>query len=1594
LIRWLPTTAQAGNHDVVIRVTDQAGNETTQAFTLLVSIETPNRAPTISSRPILGATIGREYSYTVVARDPDGDPLSFALSSAPSGMTIDTSGQITWTPSAPAQTTVTIEVTDARGGIAVQSYTITARANQAPIVEPIPNATAALQGTFRTVVRATDPEGDALTFSLVQAPAGMTIDNEGRISWTPTGNPRTEVVRVQVADTSGLSASTEFTLSLILDNEAPRVNLTLSRTTVQFGTSVQVHVTATDNVGIGSLHLTVTQNGITSEVPLNASGIATFTPPGLGRYTFTATATDTTGNTATATADLFASDPNAQSDVRSSFTRLEMLTAPETYQTFAPSDDTGDPIPELSYLTDVYGTIESVGQPLAYWRLLMARGGEVDIFNVDPNDPAWQVIGSGESLVTDGKLGTFDPTMLPNDSYVLALVAYDVTGSGWMQPSLVSVTGNAKLGDFRLEFTDLTLPLNGIPITINRIYDTKDSRTSGDFGYGWSLGVRDAKIRETVSASEQFIPGRTKVYLTAPDGNRVGFTYHEVNPQGSWFGTIWRAEFRSDAGHNYKLTIPDTTVTRGGILGALGGEGINPSYYILTTPDGTKYEYDQATGLKKISDTNGNTVTFTPNAITHSGGRVISLERDGSGRITAIRLPDGNVGVRYRYNAAGDLIEVKQITQTTPNEQALTSTITYRTDRAHYLDEYTDANGNRAVKTVYDASSRLVGVTDANGNTASQEFDPANFTETVRDARGNPTHITYNERGNVTRSVQPTEFGDIVLEYEYADPNNPDKETKIINGRGYVTTRSHDASGNLLAETTPDGTTSYQYNSLNKLTQVTDTLGRVTAYGYDLVGNLIRVVTPNGEASSFTYDNLGRVATFTDFAGNITTFTDYCSCGRPLTIINPDGSIRTSESNQYSQVTMSVDERGFVTRNEYDNQGRLIKVIDGEGNATRYEYTGANQTKVIDALGNVTRYEYDALNRRTKIIDAEGGIVSFTYDANGNQETVIDPVGNVTRFKYDAANRVKEEIDPLGKSKFFEYDAAGNKVETTDRNGRVRQFDYDGMNRQTAELWLDATGSTIRTITSEFDSAGNLLRTADPDAVLSYTYDGLNRMTTATTNYPGTNVAPFTLFYAYDSNGNVTSVTDNTGVVVASTYDNRNRLDTRTWSGGGIDAASVKYTYFANSQVDTLTRYADITQTNKVGQSSYTYLENGLTESITHKDGTGAVLAGYVYTYNPAGLLTLETHHGDTYNYGYDKTNQLLTVNKNGSLFESFSYDANGNRKTSTGPNGNQTYAPAGPGNQLLNDGLFAYTYDNEGNLQTKTELATGNMTTYTWDHRNRLTKVEERTAGGIIVSVSEYAYDPIGRRILQKVNGHSLYTVYDGEHAWSDVKDGAVVARYLFGNKIDNILARWKPNSGTAWYLGDKLGTIRDLVNATGTTINQIDYSAFGQILGQTSAAVDNRYTFTGRERDNAIGDYYYRARYYSSSVGKFTQFDPIGFASGDFNNYRYVLNRPNAATDAYGTNVLFEQALIAGLEVIVLNAAVVSACSIYNGDGEANPFTSGGVGSPIAFGVIATIFVYLELRRGRFIQAAEIVEVLKVGGSIEDILQCQLTE
>ncbi|GIW93882.1 MAG: hypothetical protein KatS3mg110_1923 [Pirellulaceae bacterium] len=83
---------------------------------------------------------------------------------------------------------------------------------------------------------------------------------------------------------------------------------------------------------------------------------------------------------------------------------------------------------------------------------------------------------------------------------------------------------------------------------------------------------------------------------------------------------------------------------------------------------------------------------------------------------------------------------------------------------------------------------------------------------------------------------------------------------------------------------------------------------------------------------------------------------------------------------------------------------------------------------------------------------------------------------------------------------------------------------------------------------------------------------------------------------------------------------------------------------------------------------------------------------------------------------------------------------------------------------------------------------------------------------------------------------------------------------------------------------------------------VNHLRYEAFGRITSETNAAVDFLFAFTGRERDEESGLFYYRARYYDPAVGRFISEDPLGFAAGDGNLARYVKNSPPQYRDSTG--------------------------------------------------------------------------------------------
>ena len=183
-------------------------------------------------------------------------------------------------------------------------------------------------------------------------------------------------------------------------------------------------------------------------------------------------------------------------------------------------------------------------------------------------------------------------------------------------------------------------------------------------------------------------------------------------------------------------------------------------------------------------------------------------------------------------------------------------------------------------------------------------------------------------------------------------------------------------------------------------------------------------------------------------------------------------------------------------------------------------------------------------DRQITTTDPTGGTTVTQYDDLGNVLSITDPVGNTTTYTYDERNRVTSDTNELGYIRTFVYDAVGNQVATTDRNGRERSFTYDALNRQIEENWLNDEGNTIRTTTSTYDAASQLIAISDPDSSYTLEYDQLGRLI-AIDNAGTPGVANVVLNYTYDNNGNIIEVRDtingvDSGITTYS-YDELNR---------------------------------------------------------------------------------------------------------------------------------------------------------------------------------------------------------------------------------------------------------------------------------------------------------------------------------------------------------------------------------------------------------------------------------------------------------------------
>ncbi|RLA20812.1 MAG: hypothetical protein DRQ56_02265, partial [Gammaproteobacteria bacterium] len=896
VLDWVPSDVQLGEHPVALKAYDGRGGSATQSFTLTVLALSNNLPPQISSTPATTTNVGASYSYQLVAHDPEGDPLTYSLNSAPVGMTMDGAGHVTWTPIGGQEGLhgVAVTASDGAGGTATQSYTLAvddgtgAIGNLPPVISSTPPNQVSAGTLYQYQVSANDPEGGALAYQLIIAPAGAAVSNSGLVSWTPqSADIGSQAIVVEVSDLGGATIQQHYTLSVLgtAGNQTPQIQ-SLPATTAKVGLTYEHQILASDADGdILSYSLTAAPTGAS----ISNTGLMAWTPATVGTQSMTVRVSDgiawtelgwtiavepastelganilltpevadagtaitvqvvPTGAAGAATASITVDGVNVALDTSNSATIIETVigvheiaariedaydttTVRKTFYIRDPDDATAPLVSidnivsgqEITAPVDIVATISD--DNLSSWSLLLYRMS-------DPGNPL--ELAAGATAVSNAVIAQLDPTLLLNGQYSLQLEALDASRNTSVDAHHVRLTGEMKVGNFAFTLTDLDIPVSGIPITVNRTYDSRQRQQNLDFGYGWSLDYQNIKVEESRpissgwSLNEYYYGplgavvdfcveplGTPLVTITLPSGKVETFEVH-ATPECNQFLPLTDVEFNFVPVDGTTSTLEQTDYstlrfTGGKLIEIAGDQQPDPSHYVLTTKAGFVYVLDQAVGIDTITDPNGNTLTYTDNGIFHSDGKSVLFERDGNGQITAIIDPSG-ARTEYLRDSNGDLT-----TATDP----LNAASTYTYNSGHGLLEMFDPLGRKLLKNIYDDDGRLIAQEDGDGNRTDFNHDIAGRLSIITDRNGYATQLFFDDEGNVTDSIDPY---------------------------GEITSFTFDADGNQTSQTDALGNTRYATfnNRRDQLTQ-TDELGHTVSFSYNQRGQELTIEDARG----------------------------------------------------------------------------------------------------------------------------------------------------------------------------------------------------------------------------------------------------------------------------------------------------------------------------------------------------------------------------------------------------------------------------------------------------------------------------------------------------------------------------------------------------------------------------------------------------------------------------------------------------------------------------------------------------------------------------------------------------------------------------
>lgn len=878
---------------------------------------------------------------------------------------------------------------------------------------------------------------------------------------------------------------------------------------------------------------------------------------------------------------------------------------------------------------------------------------------------------------------------------------------------------------------------------------------------------------------------------------------------------------------------------------------------------------------------------------------------------SGIRLIDPDGSVLTAYDGSGR--PEKMI-----NVRTGVEVLTFEYDEMGLLSGLVNPLGER-VTIERDANGAPSAIEGYFGLRTDLEVNQAGFLSGVTYADGSSRIFETDDNGLITAYVdgrgQRTEY-EFAADGGLARVDHPDGSWKTFEaGRSTVTMETSDGRSMVYARGDSGFTARQTTDAAGRTWQRTRTIDGVTT-----------TLRPDGVVTRTSRSDDPRF-------GGQARYTSSMEIEQPNGLVSRTLVERQADYNPEDLLDVEQT-RDLLTVNDktwesvYDTASRTLTMTSPEGRT---------QTAVFDEFGRVLRAQAGSLDP-----------LEYTYDGSlktsmtwGEFETsaTYDGSGFLTRFERKDGQGMDLGRDPVGRvlssttesSQYdFEFDGQGNMTSVSTPSSWITN-EFDPLNRLSSMSWADGTEFTfdwgmdsrlvsatapgVTPITTVYDAAGRIEEATSGTAQVSFVYDQETGQILSTTADD--------VVQTFGYSGSLrTRFETSIGALSASIerdFDADFRVSRRTISGQVVDhtfdddgllvaAGELQLNWAPDVALLESTEVAGITKT-------ITYRSTGLPESITWERG-GTVLFEEVLEFDNA----LRVQSTGSHEYTYDGAGRLTGWSLGGTQQGSYTYDERGNRLSANGEA--QTYDAAG---RLQGVGAVTYNFDAAGRLQSRN--GGGINQSFEFDGFNRMTGA---TDSGVDY---QYNYDTVGRLVSRSTNGvvDFVYLYDDSNRPRAEVNSsGDVESVFVYGER-ESTPAYMVRNGQTYVFVTDYLGSVRQVVDESGTVVQELTYDPWGRVLNDTNPGFQP-FGFASGLTDPDTGLVTFGVRHYDPLAGRWISPDPLGLGGG-VNLWVYAANSPTTFVDPDGEVPIF----------FIVGVAVVISGGVYVANVKATAYSAG---------------------------------------------------